>query len=172
MLSEKMEAALNAQVAMESAASQKYLAMACWCDRESLEGCAQFLFTHSNEERDHMLKLIHYINESDGFAKAPAVAEPVLEFENVLQLFETAYQGELKVSAAINDLVDLAEKEKDKQTFNFLQWYLAEQHEEETLYRSLLDKMKLIGVEGRGLYFIDKEVELINQKKAAAEGEE
>lgn len=159
MLAPQVEKALNQQVQMEGEASQKYLAMACWCDRESLAGCAQFFYGHAEEERMHMLKLVNYINESGGFAQISGIAEPQKEFDNILDVFQTAYQHEKKVSQSIDELAELAEKEKDKQTVNFLQWYITEQHEEEALYRTVLDRIKLIGVEGRGLYFIDKEVE-------------
>ena len=169
MLSQKIEAALNKQVAVEAAASQKYLAMANWCSREALDGCAQFLFTHAEEEREHMLKLVHYINDSGGFAITPAVDQPRLEFENIAELFNLAYQGEQSVSRSIDALIDICEEERDKQTINFLDWYVAEQHEEEALYRTLLDKIKLIGIEGRGLYFIDKEVELLNNARGEEE---
>ena len=159
MLSQKIADALNTQVAMEASASQNYLAMACWCDSKGLSGCAQFLYNQAEEERMHMMKFIQYINESGSFAIAPAVPTPQLEYNHVQHLFETAYQNEKAVSAAIDNLVDIATQERDKQTANFLQWFLDEQHEEETSYRSLLDRISLIGLEGRGLYFIDKEVE-------------
>ena len=159
MLSSKIEAALNQQIEMESNASQSYLAMACWCDSKALEGCAKFLYAQAEEERMHMLKLLHHLNESGGFAITPAVKQPTLQFENILSLFQQAYKNELAVSKAISKLVDLCETERDRQTANFLQWFLDEQHEEETSYRSLLDRISLIGLEGRGLYFIDKEVE-------------
>ncbi len=171
MLSKNIQKALNEQIAMEGAASQKYLAMACWCDDAALSGCAEFLYAHSEEERMHMLKLVRYMSESGAKPITPAIAQPQLVYNNILDLFETAYQNELKVSRAINDLVELCVQEKDKQTENFLQWYVTEQHEEETLYRGLIDRIKLIGTEGRGLYFIDKEVEAIWQEKEKAEAD-
>lgn len=163
MLSKKIEDALNEQVGMEGAASQQYLAMACWCETKALAGCAQFLYAHSEEERMHMLKLVHYINDAGGSVKIPAIQQPQLDFEHVQDVFNTAYQNELKVSASIDNLIEIALDEKDKQTANFLQWYLTEQQEEETLYRGLLDRIELIGLQGRGLYFIDKEVESLAQ---------
>lgn len=169
MLSEKVVAAINEQIVMEAAASQKYLAMACWCDDQALEGCANFFYAHSEEERMHMLKLMRYINESGNLAITPAVAQPNLTYSDILDVFNTAYQSELKVSQSIDNLVELCIEEKDKQSTNFLQWFLDEQHEEEVLYRTLLDRIKLIGIEGRGLYFIDKEVENIFAAKEKAE---
>lgn len=169
MLSSKVQKALNNQVQIESNASQKYLAMACWCDANALEGCARFFYRHSDEERLHMLKLIHYINDAGGTVSVPSVELPPAEYNNIKELFETAYAHEQKVSAAIDSLIELCITEKDKQTANFLQWYLNEQHEEEALYRTLIDRIKLIGIQDRGLYFIDKEVDGVNAKKATAE---
>ena len=158
ILSPTIETALNKQVAMEAAASQKYLAMACWADVAGLQGCARFLYSHSDEERMHMLKLVHYISDAGGKAITPMVEQPVLDYENIIQ-----------VSAAIDELVEICVQNKDKQTANFLQWYLDEQHEEEVLYRNLLDRIRLIGLQDRGLYFIDKEVEDLYSQKQATE---
>lgn len=169
ILSPTIEAALNKQVAMEAAASQKYLAMACWADVAGLQGCARFLYSHSDEERMHMLKLVHYISDAGGKAITPMVEQPILDYQNIIQLFEKAYSNELKVSAAIDELVEICVQNKDKQTANFLQWYLDEQHEEEVLYRNLLDRIRLIGLQDRGLYFIDKEVEDLYSQKQATE---
>ncbi|QQS29736.1 MAG: ferritin [Sphingobacteriales bacterium] len=172
MLLPKVLDALNKQVQLEADASQKYLAMACWCDANAMEGCARFFFRHTDEERMHMLKLVHYINDAGGRVITPAIAQPRSEFDNIKEVFETAFQHEQKVSAAIDNLIELCVVEKDKQTANFLQWYLNEQHEEEALYRTLIDRINLIGIQGRGLYFIDKEVDEINAKKASAEAGE
>lgn len=169
MLLPKVQNALNQQVQIEANASQKYLAMACWCDANALEGCARFFYRHSDEERMHMLKLVHYINDAGGTVSIPAVELPHSEYQNIRELFEIAYTHEQKVSAAIDNLIELCITEKDKQTANFLQWYLNEQHEEEALYRTLIDRIKLIGIQDRGLYFIDKEVDEVNAKKAASE---
>lgn len=160
MRSKKVEEALNRQVMLEGTASHTYLAMACWCETHALTGCAKFFFNHAEEERMHMLKLVHYINESGGTVTVPAIDQPDVSFANIQDLFEKAYVNELFVSQSIDELVETCTDEKDKQTSIFLQWYVSEQHEEEATYRNLLDKIRLIGVEGRGLYFIDKEVEV------------
>ncbi len=170
MLNPKVLKALNEQVAMEGMASQAYLAMACWCENEGMSGCASFFYQHAEEERMHMLKLVKFINDSDGKVEIAALNRPESEFDNIQQLIESAYENELSVSKSIDELVDVAEKANDRQTANFLQWYVDEQHEEEALYRGLLDKVKLIGIEGRGRYFIDKEVELMAAQHG--EGEE
>jgi ferritin len=162
--------ALNAQVAMEGFASANYLAMASWCDREGLEGCANFLYRQSDEERMHKLKIFHYINEMDGHALSPAIAQAATTYPSVTNLFENVLAHERKVTASINNLVDLCYKEQDHATQSFLQWYVNEQREEEALMRQILDKIRLIGETPGSLYWIDQELQKINAtaEKASA----
>lgn len=169
MISEKMQQSLNEQIALEGYASYLYLSMASWCDNQGLEGCASFLHRQSEEERVHMLKIFHYLNEVDGRALAPGIKQPPHEFESVRSLFEQVYGHEQKVTASINKLVTQSFKENDHSTLNFLQWYVEEQREEEALMRTILDKIRLIGDGPQSLYYIDKELEGINAMAAKAE---
>lgn len=159
MLSKTMQDALNKQVLMEAQSSQAYLAMASWAEiQPGLKGVTAFFFKHSEEERMHMLKLIHYINERGGFAVIPALEQPVLTFVSLKKAFEKLFEHEVKVSESINDLVDLSLREKDYATHNFLQWYVNEQIEEERLARECNDKLELIGDDKSGLYLFDRDI--------------
>jgi len=161
MLSKELEAALNEQVALEAYASYSYLAMGSWMENEGFEGTAKFLYAQSDEERMHMLKLFHYINEVGGFAISPSVNAPTIEFGSFQEVFERVLAQEKKVTAAINTLMDIANKQADHTTANFLQWYVAEQREEEAQFNSILAKLKIIGKDGSGLYLIDRDLELL-----------
>lgn len=172
MISEKMTAKLNQQIKLEGYASFLYLSMASWCDKEGLEGCAEFLHRQSDEEREHMLKIFHYLSEVDGHALAPEIPQPPHEFESVQALFQQVYQHEQKVTKAINELVAQATLANDYSTISFLQWYIEEQREEENLMRTILDKIKLIGDGPMSLYYIDKEIDAINQAELEEEGGE
>ncbi|HRD81038.1 MAG: ferritin [Saprospiraceae bacterium] len=172
MISKTMENALNTQISLEGYASFLYLSMASWCDKEGLQGCAAFMHRQSDEERQHMLRIFHYISEVDGHALAPAIAQPPHSFESVHKLFEQVYAHEQKVTASINELLSLAYKDNDHTTLNFLQWYVTEQREEEALMRGILDRIKLIGDGPMSLYYIDKEMEKINKAELAAEAAE
>jgi ferritin len=159
MLSKKMEAALNGQVLMEAQSSQAYLAMGSWAEvQPGFDGVTQFFYRHSDEERMHMLKLIHFINERGGNAVIPALEQPDQTFKSIQNAFKELLHHEIKVSESINKLVDIALKEKDYATHNFLQWYVAEQIEEERLARVLLDKLEMIGDDKGGLYLFDRDV--------------
>ena len=159
MVSKTIESALNRQIELEGASSQYYLAMASWAEFQGLNGVAQFLYRQSDEERMHMLKLIRFINERGGRAHIPKLDTPKQEFESVTQIFEEVLNHEMLVSNEINHLVDICLKEKDYTTHNFLQWYVSEQIEEESLARNVLDKLKLIGEDKSGLYFFDRDLQ-------------
>ncbi len=166
-LSTRMEAALNEQIALEGNASSIYLAMAAWCETQALAGCAAFFYAQSDEERGHMLKILHYIVEVDGVVKVPALKEPKASYDSIQHVFEQVYEEEKKVTAAIYNLLSISEAENDHATALFLQWYVAEQREEEAQIRTILDKVKLIGTGGQSLFFIDQELDKINATKAA-----
>lgn len=159
MLSKKMTKALNQQVKMEGQSSNIYLAMASWAEiQPGLEGVTEFFYQHSDEERQHMLKLIHFINERGGFAEIPAFEKPSLTYPSIHHAFKELLAHEVAVSNSINELVDLALKEKDYATHNFLQWYVSEQIEEERLARTCNDKLEMIGDDKSGLYLFDRDI--------------
>ncbi|NLR81191.1 ferritin [Chitinophaga eiseniae] len=165
MLSQKMKDALNKQILMEAQSSQSYLAMGSWAEiQPGLKGVTKFFFRHSDEERMHMLKLIHYVNERGGFAVVPALEQPVMTFVSLKAAFEQLLKHELKVSEGINDLVEIALAEKDYATHNFLQWYVMEQMEEEKLARDCNDKLELIGDDKSGLYLFDRDIMTMDQE--------
>ncbi|MEO0876997.1 MAG: ferritin, partial [Bacteroidota bacterium] len=100
MITEAMTKALNNQISLEGYASFLYLSMASWCDREGLEGCAQFMHRQSEEEREHMLKIFEYLAEVDAHALTPAIAQAPHEFESIQSMFQKVYEHEQKVTAS------------------------------------------------------------------------
>ena len=158
MLSKEIEKALNAQITVEAESSQVYLSMASWAETQGFEGVAAFMFAHSDEERMHMLKLIKFINERGGHAKISTLKAPPVSFGSFKEMFQNLFDHEVMVSASINDLVHITLEQRDYATHNFLQWYVAEQIEEEALARNILDKINLIGDDKGGLYLFDNDV--------------
>jgi ferritin len=163
-----MEKALNDQIRVEAESSQVYLSMASWAEVKGLEGISQFMYKHSDEERMHMLKLIKYVNERGGHAHISALKEPEIDFGSFQKMFQDLYEHEIFVSKSINELVHVSLEEKDYATHNFLQWYVAEQIEEEALARTILDKINLIGNDKGGLYLFDRDVQQITVESAAS----
>lgn len=132
--------------------------MSSWAQAQGLDGAARFLAAHSAEELQHMQKLFGYVNQTGAQALVSEINAPDNQFKDIREVFEKTYKHEQFITGKINELVALTMEEKDYASFNFLQWYVAEQHEEEALFKGILDKMDIIGLEGRGLFMIDREI--------------
>lgn len=159
MLNKKIEEALNRQIKVEAESSQFYLAMASWAENEGLVGTAKFLYLHSDEEREHMLKLIRFVNERGGRAVIPQLNQPPKDYDSIVGVFQSLLDHEMTVTASINEVVHTCLSEKDYTTHNFMQWYVSEQLEEEALARTIMDKLNMIGQEKAGLYLFDRDIE-------------
>ena len=168
MLTKEIEKALNAQITVEAESSQVYLSMASWAETQGFEGVAAFMYAHSDEERMHMLKLIKFINERGGHAKISTLKAPPVSFGSFKEMFQNLFDHEVMVSASINDLVHITLEQRNYATHNFLQWYVAEQIEEEALARNILDKINLIGDDKGGLYLFDNDVKQLTVISSAA----
>jgi ferritin len=159
MLSQAMSDRLNKQINLEMYSSHLYLQMSSWCAYQSLDGCEEFLRLHAQEEAEHMHRLLSYMHETGAFVVLGGMEAPPTQYESIQTLFEKIYEHEVHITRSINDLVHFANHEPDYSTLQFLQWYVAEQHQEEFLMKSILDKIKLIGTEGQGLFLIDQEID-------------
>jgi ferritin len=170
MINKKIEDAINQQIANEAYASSSYLSMASWCEITGLRGAAAFFYQQSDEERVHMLKMFKYINEAGGHSIVPVIKEPPATYKSIDAAFEIALKQEQEVTKQINKLVDLSLETKDYASFHFLQWFVEEQLEEERLFRTILDVIKLGVADPRcSLLLIDNEIAKIRGEEAKAE---
>ncbi|GIL14632.1 MAG: ferritin [Chloroflexota bacterium] len=158
MLSEKMQAALNAQINMEFFASYQYLAMAAYFESENLMGFANWMHMQSQEENMHAMKFYHYVNDRRGRVTLQALDMPKTAWSSPLEAFEDALKHEQKVTAKINALVDLAIQESDHATNSFLKWFVDEQVEEEANVDAVIQDLKRIGSASQGLFMLDREL--------------
>ena len=163
MLSKAITAKLNEQINLEFYSSNVYLQMSAWCDNHGYEGAAAFLLRHADEELEHMQKLFDYVCETGATPLLGKIEAPRKEYASLKELFDVVFAHEKHVTAKINELVEVTFAAKDYSTFNFLQWYVAEQHEEEKLFGEILDKFAVAGETNKSLYFIDKDLETLDQ---------
>jgi len=157
-LNKKTEEILNKQIEAEAVSSQLYLAMASWAESSGINGTANFLYQHADEERVHMLKLVKFVNERGGRAIIPSIPAPQQDFESLTDVFSRLLEHELMVTNMINEVIFKCLEQKDYTTHNFMQWFVAEQLEEEALARNILDKLKMIGNDKGGLYLFDRDI--------------
>ena len=164
-LSVKTLHALNKQVEIEANASHQYLASAAWLENQpGLDGMTEFFYKQSQEEREHMTRLMHYISMRKGLAEIPALEKPKMDFINVKEVFEFFLKNEQDVTKSINEWVGLSLKEGDYITFQFWQWYLKEQLEEENQAIKMLDEMTLVGENRSAIYSFDKDIMRLRKK--------
>lgn len=155
MLSDTMQNALNKQMNREMFAGYLYFAAAADLESKSLNGFAQWMKAQTQEEMTHALRFYHFINERGGRAVMQPIEAPPAEFASVLDAFKAAYEHETKVSNWINELVALAREEKDFAAENFLQWFVAEQVEEEAQTDEAVRQLERAG-DGPALFMLDQ----------------
>ena len=158
MLSQKMEKAYNDQINAELYSAYLYMSMASWFEGQQMMGFAHWLKVQSQEEMTHALKLYGHVNERGGRVQLAAIAGPPMDWNSPLAVFEEVLKHEQKVTGLINNLVDLAQAEKDHASFNFLQWFVGEQVEEEASAQDVIGKLKMVDQTSGGLFMLDKEM--------------
>lgn len=160
-LSETLAQGLNTQMTKEAHASQIYLSYASWASNQGFEGVANFLFRHAQEERNHMMKILEYILGRGAKVKVEAIPAPPQDPVNMLNCFEKVFEHEVDNTRGIYKLVKMSFNEEDWATWNFMQWFVNEQTEEESMALNLLDKIKIAGGEqatNASLYLLDGEL--------------
>lgn len=158
MLSEKMKKGLNDQINAEIYSAYLYLSMASYFDSENLKGFANWMKVQAQEEMTHAMKFYSYLYDKFCKVDLKPLDGPPVKWNSSKAVFEESFKHEQKVTALINSLVDLARSEKDHATENFLQWFVAEQVEEEASADEVLNKLKMIGDSGPALMMLDHEL--------------
>ncbi len=158
MLSEKMTTVLNEQINAEMFSSYLYMSMTAWFESQSLSGFANWMRLQTQEEMDHSEKIFNYIHERGERVMLEAIDKPKSDWDTPLNVFEDVLQHEQKVTGLINYLMDCAIEERDHASNNFLQWFIAEQVEEEANVGAVLDRLRLIKNDSAGLFALDLEM--------------
>lgn len=163
-ISTELAKAINDQISYEASSTQAYVAIGSWCERTGYNGSATFFFEQAVEENTHMLKFVHYLNNAGAEAIIPATEKPKGNFDSLESTFQAGLKSEQTVTKLINNLVEIAEREKDRATYSFLQWYVSEQIEEETLFGTILQKFEIIGRDKLAIYQIDQSLASIRSE--------
>lgn len=158
MLSPKLEEALNKQLNAEIYSSYLYLSMSAYFHASDMEGFAQWMYAQSQEEMMHAMRFFNFINDRDGRVVLDQLPAPPSEWKGPKDVFEATFKHECEVTASIHDLADLADGENDRAAKVFLQWFVTEQVEEEATVKTIIQKLKLVGDSGSGLFMLDKEL--------------
>ncbi len=158
MLGKRMEEALNAQVNREMYSAFLYMAMSSYSNEIGLKGFANWFMVQYHEEMLHAMKMFEYIQRTGGTVKLSVIDEPPSEWNSALDMFEQTYTHEKKVTAWINELMEIAIEEKDHASQIFVQWYVTEQVEEEENDTDIIAQLKIIKDDPQGLILLDREL--------------
>ena len=158
MISKKTEDVLNEQINAEFYSAYLYLSMEAYFESMNLPGFANWMRAQIQEESMHAMKIYDFVNERGARVKLKSIAEPQMEWKSPLAAFEAARKHEQLVTGRINDLVNLAVKEKDHATNNFLQWFVNEQVEEEATAEEVVQKLKMLDKAPGAQFLIDREL--------------
>lgn len=158
MISEKLGAKLVSLLNGEIKAHYIYLQTAAWASGRNLDGCKTFLLGHAAEELGHMRRIFDYLDDVGTPIAFDALAKPQVRANSVRELFLQIQDEEKSVTQGISEAIDLARAEHSHSTDQFLQWFAAEQHEEEKLCKQIIDKLDLIGEGPNSLYLFDREL--------------
>ena len=157
-IANKMEEAINKQVNAELYSAYLYLGMSAKCTELNLKGMANWFYVQAQEEMTHAMKFYRFVLERGGHSKLPSIEGVPTEWKSTLQMFETAYEHEQKVTGLIGNLMDIALAERDHASASMLRWFIDEQVEEEANASEIAEKLKLIGESKEGLFMLDKEL--------------
>ena len=158
MLNPKVQDAINEQINAELYSAYLYLSMAQYFEAEGLAGFANWFKIQFQEEQAHATIFMNYVNQRGGRVMLKAIDAVPTTWDSPMEVFRATLEHEQKVTALINSLYTLAMQEEDYATRDRLYWFVGVQVEEEDNCRALIDKLRLIGDNGMGLYMLNTEL--------------
>ena len=156
-MNEKVAFLLNQQINKEFYSAYLYLDMANYYDEQDLDGYANYYMVQAQEERDHALLFLKYMQINGLKVTLDAIDKPDKTFTSLIDPLEIAAEHERYVTALINDIYHEAHQAKDYRTMKFLDWFVNEQMEEEENADTMVSRYKLFGQDPKGLYLLDQE---------------
>jgi ferritin len=158
MINKKMEKAINKQVNAELYSAYLYLSMSAYFESINLAGFANWMNIQAQEELAHAMKFYDYLIERGGRVTLLPIDAPQTTWASPLAAFKDVYEHEQKVTGLIHNLMDLALAEKDHASVSILRWFVDEQVEEESSADAIVEKLKLVGEKGRGIFMLDQQL--------------
>ena len=156
-MNEKIASLLNDQINKEFYSAYLYLDMANYYDEQDLNGYANYYMVQAQEERDHALLFMKYMQNNGLKVTLEAIGKPDKVFDSILAPLEIAAEHERYVTALINAIYHEAHEAHDYRTMKFLDWFVDEQMEEEDNADSMVNRYKLFGDDPKGLYLLDQD---------------
>lgn len=158
MFSKAVQESMNEQIKNELYSAYIYLSMSAHFEATNLPGFAHWMRHQSEEEIDHAMKFFDFINDRNGRVELRAIEQPPVEWGTPLEIFETALNHERKVTGMINNIYEIAQKEKDFPSQIMLQWFIEEQVEEEKSAAGIVETLKVVGDSDTAILILDRQL--------------
>ena len=158
MLNQKVAQLLNTQVNKEFYSAYLYLHFANYYVEQGLNGFANWYQVQAQEERDHALLFVQYLQNNDAPVTYEAIDKPETALNSHMDALKAGLAHVQYVTELIHQIYDAANEVKDYRSMQFLDWFVKEQGEEETNASDLIKKMELFGSDAKGLYMLDQEL--------------
>ena len=156
-MNDKIAALLNDQINKEFYSAYLYLDMANYYAELDLDGYENYYMIQAQEERDHALLFLKYMQNNGLKVTLEAIGKPDKVYAGVIDPLVVAADHERYVTALINEIYHEAHQAKDYRTMKFLDWFVDEQMEEEENADKMVSRYKLFGQDPKGLYLLDQE---------------
>ena len=158
MLDVKVTELINTQINKEFYFAYLYIDFANFYKNKGLDGFSNWYMVQAQEERDHAMLFLKYLQNNNVRVVLEAVDKPEIPMESLMDPLKAGLAHEEYVTGLIHTIYDAAQKAKDFRTMQFLDWFIKEQGEEETNAHDLITKMELFGTDPKGLYMLDNEL--------------
>ncbi len=156
MISQPMQDALNEQIRNELHSAYIYLSMAAYFESVPFTGFASWMRIQAREELNHGMKIFEHLLDRGGQVRLHAIPEPPVRYQGALAVFEEALRHEQEVTRSIHELYALSLSEKDFASRVFLDWFVAEQVEEEKNAQLIVEQLRMVGSDLPGLLILDQ----------------
>ncbi len=157
-VSTALQEAFNHHINAEFYSSYLYLSMSTYCDSIDLPGFAHWMRIQSQEEYDHAMRLLTYLEDRDGRVTLLPIEQPPIEFDSVEGVMRQTLQHEQHVSQLINELYAVAANSGDFASQVMLQWFVNEQVEEEKTARDVIASLDKVSGRSDALLLLDREM--------------
>ena len=158
MISNAINEILNEQINKEFYSGYLYLSMSAHLKELGLSGFASWTRLQAKEEVEHGLKIFDYIIDNDSFVTLRQIRTPDFEFQGVTSIFNRILEHEQCITSSVMEIAQKSEEEHDRTTLNFIEWFIAEQNEEEEAVKNIIKRLELFGDDKVALYLMDKEL--------------
>lgn len=158
MFNEKVEKLLNAQIGKEFYSAYLYLDFSIYYEAQGLKGFANWFKVQAQEERDHAMLFIQYMQNNDLTVTLETIDKPDVPLKENMDALKASLKHEQYVTSLINTIYEAAYEARDFRSMQFLDWFVKEQGEEEANATDNIRKMELFGSDSKGLYMLDQEM--------------